>query len=245
MIRRPPRSTQSRSSAASDVYKRQLPGRSEERSYPGFISANTCSSGLTLGFIHAIRLFRQIVSTYLIGACATPTADTSILTDTTLPLQKGDIPQVLEQRRISPDFGERLLLNVTRLNIKIATGLDLAHVADETEPGPGQTPPGMRIQIPPLLRLTHLAGHSRVRVGMHLQLGQIPSFLPRPLAHDAVIVGSVRGFEEYVGSLLPLIHPVQSALVFFRRKLLRPQLLSTPSGNQKERMECDSVQLRS
>src|SRR5428012_22670 len=28
MIRRPPRSTQSRSSAASDVYKRQRPGRS-------------------------------------------------------------------------------------------------------------------------------------------------------------------------------------------------------------------------
>src|SRR5680860_1226299 len=147
MIRRPPRSTQSRSSAASDVYKRQLPGRSEERSYPGCISWNTCSSGLTLGFIHAIRLFRQIVSTYLIGAGATPTADTSILTDTTLPLQKGDIPQVLEQRRISPDFGERLLLNVTRLNIKIATGLDLAHVADETEPGPGQTPPSKCARI--------------------------------------------------------------------------------------------------
>src|SRR5450756_3108336 len=52
MIRRPPRSTQSRSSAASDVYKRQVPGwigRNEGRpnAHAALLSGRRCRAGRT------------------------------------------------------------------------------------------------------------------------------------------------------------------------------------------------------
>src|SRR5665809_110900 len=61
MIRRPPRSTQSRSSAASDVYKRQNQPPPEGRRVaivtnaggPGILCADACeASGLVVGPIH-------------------------------------------------------------------------------------------------------------------------------------------------------------------------------------------------
>ena len=49
MIRRPPRSTQSRSSAASDVYKRQVPTLPEESIHAGAIADSTIDARAVFG----------------------------------------------------------------------------------------------------------------------------------------------------------------------------------------------------
>src|SRR5450756_1920466 len=61
MIRRPPRSTQSRSSAASDVYKRQVLDhafRREDRVGP---------SGLRLGFLEAVTIALAVLELQRVG----------------------------------------------------------------------------------------------------------------------------------------------------------------------------------
>ena len=46
MIRRPPRSTQSRSSAASDVYKRQIPNRGGYKTTPSMVAVTEAGKRL-------------------------------------------------------------------------------------------------------------------------------------------------------------------------------------------------------
>src|SRR5678815_3668822 len=54
MIRRPPRSTLDRSSAASDVYKRQLETRNLVKEFKGFVAVNDVSLKVKRGSIHAL-----------------------------------------------------------------------------------------------------------------------------------------------------------------------------------------------
>ena len=57
MIRRPPRSTQSRSSAASDVYKRQAQDVPFRRRFSEMAAISLGVAGLTFGISYFVRLF--------------------------------------------------------------------------------------------------------------------------------------------------------------------------------------------
>ena len=75
MIRRPPRSTQSRSSAASDVYKRQVQGASDRRGGSAALSARIAGfpgrgsippSRLDLSLIHISEPTRLLSISYAV-----------------------------------------------------------------------------------------------------------------------------------------------------------------------------------
>src|SRR5665811_1524077 len=75
------------------------------------------------GLVHAVGLFGQIVAAHLVGASSTTSADAPIFADAALALELVDVAQVLEERCVTPDLRERLLLHVAGDHVEVAARL--------------------------------------------------------------------------------------------------------------------------
>src|SRR5450756_2093690 len=110
MIRRPPRSTQSRSSAASDVYKRQA-----------------------LGFVNTAGLLGQVVAGEGEAPRAAPTAHPPVLAATAAALQQRGVAQLPKEGGVAVDLIDRLLPHVSGRQLQESRGAHLADMGDEAE----------------------------------------------------------------------------------------------------------------
>src|SRR5271165_63115 len=156
-------------------------------------------------FVDAEWFLIQIISGGGIRARAAAHADVAELAAAALSLQIVNIAQLVEDERVLPNVGERLLAQIPRQCRQVATGIDLAPMRNETYCGSGQASLGHGVHIGGMsARMSHcLADALRLQLDSgrawhrHLSSADSGRFVPqRPLAGR-----TLRRFNYPMGSL--------------------------------------------
>ena len=182
---------------------------------------NTRKHQLFLTFfrrIGTVGLFLHVIAIQTKRPRATTATHTFILARSTFTLQALVMAQILEHRRVRPNFRERNFCYVPQVHVEITAGLHLSNVADERERDAAQTP----------------ARHGFHAVGCGAYFYALSCGL---LTQNAIILRRIGRLEMHRRALLALECPTQHFFVFIRRKLNIKQIGTSTRGHKQKRMK--------